>query len=254
MICEFSCSRRGWSRYIEIKRDPSSLSVLRGRLNPSRLVVHCPINDDNEHSVILRFDTTQHNLLFLVIRLVKVSLDSSSHPIYRFDPVFLPIILTTLQSKSLQQRTIESLQCQIMTWSQEIQQSQSINMSLICWRCNNSICNNQSRSHHIISWGPSPKPRGSGGTPWKDQATRLTNTGLQIPVGPKLQHIRDIHSDTPRIRLDILPFSFWRQHLQRRHRLSEQQRQTSKICMSFGVNILVLCILLWSSCSINHVS
>ena len=76
-------------------------------------------------------------ILALLCR-VPIPLDSRLDPISRLDPL-LCVIIVLLETQSLEQRTINNLQVQIIRRTQEVQQTQTIEMGLV-WR----------RSHHSV--------------------------------------------------------------------------------------------------------
>lgn len=77
---------------------------------------------------------------------------------------------------------------------------------------------------------------------------------LQIPIRPKLQNIRNIHRNTPRVRLHPLPAPIRRQNLQRGDRLSEKQRQRPEVRVALRVHVLELCVLFCGARVVDHVA
>lgn len=123
------------------------------------------------------FNTADHGLFnpvwrTLCINFIQITLHSRSNPVTCLDRRACFLVLASPQAKSLQERTVQCLKIQIVAWSQEIQQSKTIEVGLIRWRRNNSM-----------------------------------DTRLQIPIRPELENVCDIHRDRFGVRLDIISAS-----------------------------------------------
>lgn len=80
------------------------------------------------------------------------------------------------------------------------------------------------------------------------------DAALQKPICQELELVRKVDCDASRVRLDPFPVPARRPDLQCGHRLAEQKRQASEVCVPFYPDVFEHLVLLGRALVVLHVA